>query len=311
MAVIDIVLGFFKVVTIVYDIVTFPIYGIAQQSWRSRSKQNLGSVRISLIVNFRFFDLDDMICFQVSALENSKEAVSFRREKGNSPIYNEIIVSGKVDTVTKAFNFAVGKYGDRTCLGTREVLGEEDEVQSNGKVRQSMNDCKTGSDIDSVGFLQVFKKLALGDYQWITYNQLAATVESFGRGLRRLGQDPGSSIAIYAETRAEWMMSCLGAFSQVIIYRFLITMRVTMSTFSEHPCLHGVHQPWRRCCRSRYQRNQRWDCCDQPWAPSKIPGHAVKVAQDQAHHLPGGSASGHSHYWIQGWRGNHGLQNGC
>ena len=39
-----------------------------------------------------------------------------------------------MDTVTKAFNYAVGKFGDRECIGTREVLGEEDEVQSNGKV---------------------------------------------------------------------------------------------------------------------------------------------------------------------------------
>ena len=77
------------------------------------------------------------------------------------------------------------------CIGTREVLGETDEVQSSGKV---------------------FKKLELGDYRWISYNQLAATAESFGRGLRLLGQEPGTSIAIYAETRAEWMMSCLGAF---------------------------------------------------------------------------------------------------
>jgi long-chain acyl-CoA synthetase len=49
-------------------------------------------------------------------------------------MYQEIIVRGKVDTVTKSFNFAVNKFGDRECLGTREVLGEEDEVQSNGKV---------------------------------------------------------------------------------------------------------------------------------------------------------------------------------
>ena len=61
----------------------------------------------------------------------------------------------------------------------------------------------------------MFKKLALGDYKWMSYNELAKTSNSFGRGLRLLGQAPGSRIAIYAETRAEWMMSCLGAFSQV------------------------------------------------------------------------------------------------
>lgn len=174
MAVIDIILGVFKVVTFVYDIVTFPIYSITQQSWKDRTKQNLGTV---------------------TSVAKSSSAVSFFREKGSSAIYQEIIVRGKVDTVTKAFNYAVAKYGDRECLGTREVLGEEDEVQNNGKV---------------------FKKLALGDYKWINYNQLATTVESFGRGLRRLGQEPGTSIAIYGETRAEWIISCLGAFSQNI-----------------------------------------------------------------------------------------------
>ena len=82
---------------------------------------------------------------QVVNVESSDKAVTFRRDKGeNSDIYQEIIVKGKVDTVTKAFNFAVNKYGDQECIGTREVLGEEDEVQASGKV---------------------FKKLALGDYR--------------------------------------------------------------------------------------------------------------------------------------------------
>ena len=51
MAVIDLVLGLLKVVTIVYDIVTFPIYGITQQSWKERTKQNLGAVSI---LHFKF-----------------------------------------------------------------------------------------------------------------------------------------------------------------------------------------------------------------------------------------------------------------
>ena len=67
-------------------------------------------------------------------MEYTEKGVTFKREKGNSKMYQEIIVEGKVDTVTKAFNFAVNKYGDRECIGTREVLGEEDEVQSSGKV---------------------------------------------------------------------------------------------------------------------------------------------------------------------------------
>ena len=44
MAVIDLGLGIFKGVTFVYDIVTFPIYGMTQPTWKDRTKQNLGPV---------------------------------------------------------------------------------------------------------------------------------------------------------------------------------------------------------------------------------------------------------------------------
>ena len=44
--------------------------------------------------------------------------------------------------------YAVQKYRTKECLGTREVLGVEDEVQKSGKV---------------------FQKLQLGEYKWMTY----------------------------------------------------------------------------------------------------------------------------------------------
>ena len=74
-------------------------------------------------------------------------------------------------------------------------VGEKEEVQKNGTS---------------------FTKLALGEYEWMSYNMVHASVVSFGAGLRfHLNQHPGSLITMYAETRAEWMISCLGAFSQV------------------------------------------------------------------------------------------------
>ena len=45
------------------------------------------------------------------------------RELGESHLYQEIIVDGGVDTVSKAFEYAVTKYGNKECLGTRKVLG--------------------------------------------------------------------------------------------------------------------------------------------------------------------------------------------
>ena len=43
------------------------------------------------------------------------------------------------------------RYREKNLLGTRDVLAEEDEVQPNGKM---------------------FKKLELGDYRWLTYEEV-------------------------------------------------------------------------------------------------------------------------------------------
>uniref|UniRef100_A0A146SA94 long-chain-fatty-acid--CoA ligase n=1 Tax=Fundulus heteroclitus TaxID=8078 RepID=A0A146SA94_FUNHE len=95
------------------------------------------------------------------------------------------------DTLDKLFRHAVQRFGPADCLGTREVLSKEDEVQPNGKV---------------------FKKVILGEYQWLSYDQLDSIVSEFGSGLAALGQKPKSTIAIFCETRAEWMITAQACF---------------------------------------------------------------------------------------------------
>lgn len=95
------------------------------------------------------------------------------------------------DTLDKLFNHAVQRFGSSHCLGTRDVLSEEEEVQPNKKV---------------------FTKLILGQYQWLSYSEVDAIVSEFGSGLAALGQEPKSSIAIFCETRAEWMITAQACF---------------------------------------------------------------------------------------------------
>lgn len=45
-----------------------------------------------------------------------------------------------VDTLDKLFEYAATKFPQRDCLGTREVLSEEDELQPNGKVFKKVRD---------------------------------------------------------------------------------------------------------------------------------------------------------------------------
>ena len=94
------------------------------------------------------------------------------------------------------------RYQDKRLLGTRDILGEEDEIQNNGKM---------------------FRKLELGDYRWMSYDevhggrwssnpnlrtpQVDAMADSFGRGLRTLGQKPQQNICLFADTRMEWLVA--------------------------------------------------------------------------------------------------------
>ena len=76
-----------------------------------------------------------------------------------------------------------------------DASGRENEVNSEGKVSE---------------------KLILGDYEWMSYNEVKELALKFGASLRlHLGQQPKTLITIFAETRAEWIISCFGSYTQV------------------------------------------------------------------------------------------------
>ena len=52
----------------------------------------------------------------------------------------------------------------------------------------------------------------MGDYHWLTYSELHDKVGALGRGLLALGQKPKENILIFAETRAEWMITAQACF---------------------------------------------------------------------------------------------------
>uniref|UniRef100_A0A671LZQ2 long-chain-fatty-acid--CoA ligase n=1 Tax=Sinocyclocheilus anshuiensis TaxID=1608454 RepID=A0A671LZQ2_9TELE len=120
-----------------------------------------------------------------------------------------------VDTLDKLFVHAVKRFSQASCLGTREVLSEEEDKQPNGKI---------------------FKKLVLGDYSWMTYEEVSQAVESFGSGLAALGQQPHNTIAIFCETRAEWMITAQACFRRNFP---LVTMYATLG---EDAVAYGLNQ---------------------------------------------------------------------
>uniref|UniRef100_A0A8C5DTI3 long-chain-fatty-acid--CoA ligase n=1 Tax=Gouania willdenowi TaxID=441366 RepID=A0A8C5DTI3_GOUWI len=109
-----------------------------------------------------------------------------------------------VDTLDKMFEYAAARFPQRDCVGTREVLSEEDEIQPNGKV---------------------FKKVILGNYIWLSYEEAYQAAKCFGSGLASLNQKPQCNIAIFCETRAEWLLAAQACF----MYNFpLVTLYATL-----------------------------------------------------------------------------------
>lgn len=56
----------------------------------------------------------------------------------------------------------------------------------------------------------------MGDYKWMTFEDVDKSSDNLGNALISLGQKHKENIAIFAETRAEWMISVQGCFKQNI-----------------------------------------------------------------------------------------------
>ncbi|KAM6931789.1 long-chain-fatty-acid--CoA ligase 3a isoform 1-T1 [Lycodopsis pacificus] len=120
-----------------------------------------------------------------------------------------------VDTLDKVFEYAAMRFPHRDCLGTREVISEDDERQGNGKV---------------------FKKVVLGEYCWLSYEEILTAASQLGSGLASLGQRPKNNVAIFCETRAEWIVTAQACF----MYNFpLVTL---YSTLGGPAIAHGLNE---------------------------------------------------------------------
>uniref|UniRef100_A0A4W6C4T6 long-chain-fatty-acid--CoA ligase n=1 Tax=Lates calcarifer TaxID=8187 RepID=A0A4W6C4T6_LATCA len=120
-----------------------------------------------------------------------------------------------VDTLDKLFEYAAMRSPHSKCLGTREVISEEDEHQSNGKV---------------------FKKVVLGEYCWRSYKEVHTAAYQLSSGLAALEQQPKNNIAIFCETRAEWFIAAQACFMNNF------TLVTLYSTLGGPAIAHGLNE---------------------------------------------------------------------
>lgn len=120
-----------------------------------------------------------------------------------------------IDTLEKMFKYVAKIHTTKKCLGTRDILGEEDEMQDNGRM---------------------FKKYKMGDYKWRNFMETERQASCFGKGMRELGVQPRERIVLFAETRAEWMIAAHGLFKQSC------TIVTIYATLGEEGITHGVNE---------------------------------------------------------------------
>lgn len=59
---------------------------------------------------------------------------------------------------------------------------------------------------------RVFIKQERGEYQWLTYKQADERIQRIGSGLVNMGIKPGSNVAIFASTCADWQLVAQACF---------------------------------------------------------------------------------------------------
>eukprot|EP00092_Neocalanus_flemingeri_P005787 GFUD01006229.1.p1 GENE.GFUD01006229.1~~GFUD01006229.1.p1 ORF type:complete len:726 (-),score=213.49 GFUD01006229.1:423-2600(-) len=153
----------------VYDYVTYPIWYFVQKPWRVRMHRK-----------------------GIHSKWDEPENGSMVFHSTVQPTYvNRDIRRYNLNTMEKVLSHVVGKFNERQCLGTREILGEEKEVQPDGKIHTKFN---------------------LGDYHWRSYRDFGDQAEKFGRGMREIGVESKQRVVMFAESRAEWMIAAYGCF---------------------------------------------------------------------------------------------------
>ena len=122
----DIFLGIIKLVIYIYDILFGWLYNILTKPWIRRKMYKTVLAKPSKPIQAG----DSQVTYDPVQIQASPLMKEFQQADNR--------------TMAEVWSWAVKKYTDKKVLGTREMLGEDEEVQDNG---------------------QTFKKYNLGEYR--------------------------------------------------------------------------------------------------------------------------------------------------
>ncbi|KAL6594344.1 hypothetical protein ACP70R_048537 [Stipagrostis hirtigluma subsp. patula] len=118
-------------------------------------------------------------------------------------------------TMAALFEMASKKYSQKKCLGTRKLINREFIESSDGRK---------------------FEKLHLGEYEWDTYAEAFKRACNFASGLIKMGHKQDSRVAIFSDTRAEWIIAAQGSFRQSL------TIVTIYSSLGEDALVHSLNE---------------------------------------------------------------------
>ena len=149
-------------------------------------------------------------------------------------------IQDKLDTMEKVFCSAVSQHKNKPALGTRVILSEEDEIQPDGKIfkkvtfsLKSMQQMILTTVCSHQFLLGGF--FSMEDLHDLHPDELMKQ-KTFGRGLRELGLKPFENVVIFAETRAEWLISANGCMKQNMP---IVTLYASLG---DDALIHGINE---------------------------------------------------------------------
>ncbi|CAL0318497.1 unnamed protein product [Lupinus luteus] len=118
-------------------------------------------------------------------------------------------------TMAHLFEQSCKKYTHNRFLGSRKLIEKGLVTASDGRK---------------------FEKVHLGDYEWETYEEVFTRVSNFASGLIKLGHNIDRHVAIFSDTRAEWLISLQGCFRQNI------TVVTIYASLGEDALIHSLNE---------------------------------------------------------------------
>ncbi|VDD94238.1 unnamed protein product [Enterobius vermicularis] len=167
-------------------------------------------IRLIILILKAWFFIYDCLNYIPYALFNSP-AAKLKRSTRIKVDGNFLILA---NTLNKLFAHVTEMYADCQMLGTRELLTVHEEEQPDGRI---------------------FEKWELGDYHWQTYREVYNRVGLIAAGLRSI-TDKESKVVIFAETRADWLITAFACF------RANVTIVTVYATLGEEAIAQAINE---------------------------------------------------------------------